>query len=126
MSTTWSPDTCRCFVEYDYVNLQGYPVIGKSTDYWKCPIHVGVSDVVELLSVLVRENSYKNKVLEFARKYLNITKEDDYATLRVGYKWEYALNRIDLTVQFLSVLRVDKNGLISAIMEQFGDKVSVK
>ena len=117
--TRWSPDTCRCVLEYEWDDAEDENTRENTLKavIQKCSYHSFAADEDVYREVLL-ENSIKNIAFAEAERIIPSINPENY-------KWSFDEGR-KLKVQFPDVTSAQKAKLLQTFSERFGEgKVEV-
>jgi len=131
--TRWSPDTCKCVIDYetDTDKPDDDPII--SAVVTACEAHKNLQ-IGDHLSILLDENRRKNKLLSSIIHNIPSAVEEKVTTQRntikklkpgYQYKWSYNMDRI-LEVELVGFSTLEKNTIQTLINNRFLNKVIIK
>lgn len=133
-TTRWSPDTCKCVLEYTWDDSvpESERVHTPATVVAQCEFHVSVP-IEEVFAAVVDENAHKNKVINeiavslptYAKEETNQKGEKTVTPDLDKLSWLFDENR-KLVVKLKEIQKVDKDILIEVLSEKFTKEVEIK
>lgn len=127
-TTRWSPDTCKCVIEYDWdVDLPADQRIHTPSNIVKdCPEHSGLT-VGNLYTKILDENQRKNKfygeIIKLANVGEDVTQEDGTVVRQmkrgISFNFNFDINR----VLEVSVIGVNLTPPQKAALQTFADNI---
>lgn len=132
-TTSWSPDTCNCIIEYtwDADTPEDGRIHTASKSVRKCSAHSSIADLTQHFNTLMDENPRKNLTLQTALENLTsqlAATDPASGTLvlknNITFNWSFsgtAPNRV-LTISFTGVTLTtnQKNTLQNFLNTKFG------